>query len=151
MLGDPWGSHRVLEPAGALPQPAWRLDNDVARRFESEIHLAVETLNIDAASFRQMETATRGSEKGIAELVRQTVDTRGKQHNPVTGSGGMLLGRVIWMGQAASARGYATGDRVATLASLSLTPLKLDQVTGVRKSSAQLDVEGTAMVFSSAP
>jgi len=151
MLGDPWGSHRVLEPAGALPQPAQRLDNDVTRRFESEIHLAVETLNIDAASFHQMDTAAGGSEEGIAELVRQTVDTRGKQHNPVTGSGGMLLGRVIWMGQAAAARGYTADDRVATLASLSLTPLKLDRVKGVRKGSAQLDVEGTAIVFSSAP
>src|SRR5689334_18140734 len=107
MLGDPWGSHRVLEPLGALPQPAWRLDNDVIRRFESEIHLSVETLNIDAASFHQMDTAAGGSEQGIAELVRQTVDTRGKQHNPVTGSGGMLLGSVIWMGQAAKVRGYS--------------------------------------------
>jgi L-erythro-3,5-diaminohexanoate dehydrogenase len=151
MLGDPWGSHRVLEPPGALPQPAWRLDNDVARRFETEIHLAVETLNIDAASFRQMDAAAGGKEDGIAALVRQTVETRGKQHNPETGSGGMLLGRVTWIGQAAAGRGYAIGDRVATLASLSLTPLVLERVKAVRKSSAQLDVEGSAVVFSSAP
>lgn len=151
MLGDPWGSHRVLEPPGALPQPAWRLDNDVARRYETEIHLAVETLNIDAASFRQMEKASGGGDEGIRELVRQTVDTRGKQHNPVTGSGGMLLGRVTWIGQAAASRGYSVGDRVATLASLSLTPLALDRIESVRRSSAQLDVEGTAIVFSSAP
>src|SRR5262249_21368790 len=43
MLGSPFGTHRVLEPPGALPQPAWRLDNDSSRRFDSEIHLAVET------------------------------------------------------------------------------------------------------------
>src|SRR5882672_7920502 len=101
MLGDSWGSHRVLEPEGALPQPAWRLDNDVARRFDSEIHIAVETLNIDAASFRQMDGATSGDERRIADLVVQTVAQRGKQHNPVTGSGGMLIGRVAWVGAAA--------------------------------------------------
>ena len=26
MLGDPFGAHRVLEPRGVLPQPAWKLD-----------------------------------------------------------------------------------------------------------------------------
>ena len=151
MLGDPFGSHRVLEPARSLPQAAWRLDNDSARRFESEIHLEVETLNVDAASFQQMMTASGGKAEGVAELVRQTVRDRGKQHNPVTGSGGMLLGRVAWVGARASARGFSTGDRVATLASLSLTPLALSAVRAVRPESAQLDVEGTAVVFLSAP
>jgi L-erythro-3,5-diaminohexanoate dehydrogenase len=151
MIGDPFGSHRVLEPPGALPQPAWRLDGDATRRFESEIHLAVETLNIDAASFRQIEEASGGSDDGIAELVSHTVEKRGKQHNPVTGSGGMLLGRVAWVGSAAKQRGFAVGDRVATLASLSLTPLALSEVRAVRRESAQLDVVGTAIVFFSAP
>jgi len=151
MLGDPFGSHRVLEPSGALPQPAWRLDNDPGRRFETEIHVAVETLNIDAASFRQLEAASGGNDERIAELVRKTVEERGKQHNPVTGSGGMLIGRVTWVGKEAAARGYSMGDRVATLASLSLTPLALGEVRAVRRTSAQIDVEGTAIVFLSAP
>jgi L-erythro-3,5-diaminohexanoate dehydrogenase len=43
------------------------------------------------------------------------------------------------------------GDRIATLASLSLTPLALDRVKAVRKPSAQLDVDGGAIVFLSAP
>jgi L-erythro-3,5-diaminohexanoate dehydrogenase len=149
--GDPFGSHRVLEPTRSLPQAAWRLDNDVARRFDSEIHLAVETLNIDAASFQQMMTASSGKSDAVAELVRQTVRERGKQHNPVTGSGGMLLGRVAWVGAEAKDRGFRPGDRVATLASLSLTPLALSAVHAVRPESAQLDVEGTAIVFQSAP
>jgi L-erythro-3,5-diaminohexanoate dehydrogenase len=79
------------------------------------------------------------------------VRDRGKQHNPVTGSGGMLLGRVAWVGAGAIGRGFAAGDRVATLASLSLTPLALAAIHAVRPESAQLDVEGTAIVFLSAP
>jgi L-erythro-3,5-diaminohexanoate dehydrogenase len=151
MLGDPFGSHRVLDPRGALPQPAWRLDNDASRRFETEIHVAVETLNIDAASFRQIEAASGGTDEGIAATVRDTVEKRGKQHNPVTGSGGMLLGRVAWVGEAARGRGFSVGDRIATLASLSLTPLSIGEVRSVRRESAQLDVDGTAVVFLSAP
>lgn len=133
-----------------MPQPAWRLDNDAGVRFDTEIHVAVETLNIDAASFRQMESAAK-DERGVADQVLDTVAQRGKQHNPVTGSGGMLLGRVTWVGAAAAARGFAVGDHVATLASLSLTPLALEAVWNVRPESCQLDVTGTAIVFFSAP
>ena len=49
--GDPYGTHRSIEPKAALPQPAWRLDADFARLFEGEALIEVETLNIDAASF----------------------------------------------------------------------------------------------------
>ena len=43
--------------------------------------------------------------------------------NPVTGSGGMLVGTVEEVGPE-SPLGLAVGDRVATLVSLSLTPLR---------------------------
>lgn len=149
--GDPLGTHRVLEPKGALPQPAERLDADVSRAFATEIVVDVETLNIDAASFRQMEEASGGDPNGVARLVMETVARRGKQHNPVTGSGGMLLGVVRRVGELVRDRGLSVGDRVATLASLSLTPLALTRVRAVRPASAQLDVEGTAILFASAP
>ena len=149
--GDPLGTHRVLEPLGVLPQPAWRLDADPSRRFATEIVVDVATLNVDAASFRQMEEASTGEPGGVARLVLETVAKRGKQHNPVTGSGGMLLGTVRSVGELAAERGFVPGDRIATLASLSLTPLSLERVVAVRPESAQLDVVGTAVVFASAP
>jgi L-erythro-3,5-diaminohexanoate dehydrogenase len=131
------------------------LDNDFARLFAGEMLLSVETLNIDAASFRQMEDAcgaVSDSEiaAGVARQVVETVASRGKQHNPVTGSGGMLLGRVV---QIVDDPGYPRdarpGDRVATLVSLSLTPLRIDRVKDVRRASAQIDVEGEAVLFAS--
>jgi L-erythro-3,5-diaminohexanoate dehydrogenase len=130
-------------PRGALPQPAQRLDNDFSRLFEGEALLSVETLNIDAASFTQME---REPGDDPAHIVLRTVADRGKQHNPVTGSGGMLLGRVR---QVAPGRedGLREGDRVATLVSLSLTPLRIDRVRAVRPASAQMDVDGEAVLF----
>src|SRR4029078_9713874 len=74
--GDPLGTHRVLSPPGALPQPAERLDADTSRCYETEITVDVETLNIDAASFRQMEEASAGDPDGVARLVLDTVARR---------------------------------------------------------------------------
>lgn len=143
--GDPYGIHRVLEPRGGLPQPAWRVDNAFSRLFEGEVLLGVETLNIDAASFTQME-----KEGDPAHIVLRTVADRGKQHNPVTGSGGMLLGRVLQVAPGRPAgEVLSVGDRVATLVSLSLTPLRVDRVKAVRPASAQMDVDGEAVLFAS--
>ncbi len=157
--GDPYGTHRALEPARSLPQPAWRVDNDFTRIFSGELLLDVETLNVDAASFRQMEEdgAVPGEpeaelEARVLRKVRETIASRGKQHNPVTGSGGMLLGRIAaWAPDRPDAASLAVGQRVATLVSLSLTPLTVSRIKAVRRASAQLDVEGEAIVFASGP
>src|SRR5512140_1923647 len=146
--GDAFGTHRALVPKGALPQPADRLDNDFSRLFSGEMLVSVETLNVDAASFRQMEEA--GGDVG--ERVLATVRERGKQHNRVTGSGGMLLGRVAQLAEGRPAgEAIAVGDRIASLISLSLTPLRIDEVRAVRPASAQLDVVGEAVLFASSP
>lgn len=146
LKGNRFGAHRVIAPEGALPQAAERLDNDFSRAFDTEILLEVDTLNIDAASFRQMLEAAQGDADGVARAVRETVKLRGKQHNPATGSGGMLLGRVARVGSAVGAR-VQVGERVASLVSLTLTPLRLDDILAVRPASAQLDVKGQAVLF----
>lgn len=143
-----WGAHRVLSPAGALPQAAERLDANPLRREDDELHIDVETLNVDSASMRQLEEAAH-SEAGVGSLIREIVAARGKMQNPVTGSGGMLLGRVAWVGPAAGHHGVAVGDRVATLVSLTLTPLFLQSIKRVRLDVHQVDVEGTAVIFAS--
>ena len=38
--GDRFGTHRALEPAGSLPQPAQRLSNDFTRIYAGELLLA---------------------------------------------------------------------------------------------------------------
>src|SRR5882672_2715794 len=125
MRGDRFGTHRVISPAGTLPQAAERLDNDFTRVFDDEILLDVERLNIDSASFVQMV-----GQGDVASQILATVAERGKQHNPVTGSGGMLLGRVARVGSALTTD-LVVGDRVATLVSLTLTPLRLSRIESV--------------------
>ena len=149
-LGDVFGTHRVLEPHGSLPQAARKVDNDFSKLYETELLIDVETLNIDAASFRQMEEATDGEgTHGVVRLVKETIASRGKQHNPVTGSGGMLLGRVARIGSARKGDAAKVGDRIATLVSLSLTPLRVDEVKEVHSMAAQLVVKGQAVLFGS--
>lgn len=146
--GDRFGRHRVLAPPGALPQAATQLDNTLPI-WEDELLIDVQTLNIDSASFRQMREAARGDPRSIAEQVLRNVREMGKQQNPVTGSGGMLLGTVAELGPCYSNPAkMRRGDRVCTLVSLTLTPLILDRVAKVHDSE-QIDVEGKAILFDS--
>jgi L-erythro-3,5-diaminohexanoate dehydrogenase len=67
--------------------------------------------------------------------------------NPVTGSGGMLTGVVEEAGPR-SPLGLAAGDRIATLVSLSLTPLAIsDGLAGWDGRSEQVPCHGHAILF----
>jgi L-erythro-3,5-diaminohexanoate dehydrogenase len=146
MTGDPVGMHRVLEPVGVLPQAAQRLDTDPVIR-DDEVRVRVERLNLDAASFRQLESKHDGDGDAVRAEVLEIVRTRGKMHNPVTGSGGMLVGTVEEVGES-SPLGLAAGDRIATLVSLTLTPLVIeDALAGWDGRSEQVPVDGYAILF----
>src|SRR5690242_15997843 len=124
MNSSPVGLHRVIEPPGVLPQAALRLDSDPRIR-QDEVRVRLERLNLDAASYRQLHTAHGGDPDQIRAEVLRIVRDRGKMHNPVTGSGGMLIGVVDEVGPA-SPLGLTPGTRIATLVSLTLTPLRID-------------------------
>jgi L-erythro-3,5-diaminohexanoate dehydrogenase len=148
---DPYGLRRVVAPRGALPQRAETLDPDLPLG-EDELAIDVEALSVDAASFRQLEAAAGGDPARIAAEVAAIVARRGKLHNPVTGSGGMLLGRVAEIGPRHPAAGSVRpGDRIATLVSLTLTPLRLHRIRAVRPALARVDCEGRAILFASGP
>ena len=149
-LSDPVGTHRVLAPAGALPQSAERLDT---RReiWDDEVRVRVRRLNLDAASYRQL--AGKHTVDGLVdgEAVRDEVLTivgeRGKMHNPVTGSGGMLVGVVEEVGPR-SPLGLEAGQPVATLVSLTLTPLAIED--GLQEWDGlgeQIPTDGYAILF----
>ena len=146
---DRYGLRRVVSPPGALPQRADVLDPSLPLG-EDELELAVEALAVDAASFRQLEAAAGGDPARIGAEIARIVRARGKLHNPVTGSGGMLLGRVRSVGPSHPAAGVLRpGDRIATLVSLTLTPLRLDRIREVRPALERVDCEGTAFLFAS--
>jgi L-erythro-3,5-diaminohexanoate dehydrogenase len=140
------GQARVLEPAGVLPQAAWRLDASPAIGPD-EVRIRVRRLNLDAASYRQLAEKHGGDGAAIRAEVLEIVATRGKMHNPVTGSGGMLIGVVDEVGPE-SPLGVKPGDPVATLVSLTLTPLLItDGLAGWDGLSEQVPAQGTAILF----
>jgi len=145
--GCPFGSHRSLEPPGSLPQAAWRLDNR-PEPLDNEILVDVDTLNIDSASFTQIEKEAGHDLGKIQARIREIVETRGKMHNPVTGSGGMLMGTIAKVGDALKHKAQP-GTRIATLVSLSLTPLKLGARLEANPETDQVRIDGQAILFES--
>jgi L-erythro-3,5-diaminohexanoate dehydrogenase len=144
--GSPVGLHRVLDPPGALPQAAARLDAS-PEIWPDEVRVRVERLNLDAASFRQLANAHGGDGAAVRAAVLAIVAERGKMQNPVTGSGGMLIGVVDEVGPD-SPLGLEIGDRVASLVSLSLTPLTITGgLRGWDGRSEQVPAEGWAILF----
>ncbi|MES9554113.1 L-erythro-3,5-diaminohexanoate dehydrogenase [Streptomyces sp. NPDC007076] len=140
------GLHRVREPEGVLPQAAVRLDTD-PRPAPDEVRIDVTCLNLDAASFRQLREAHGGDGDAVRAAVCALVRDRGKMHNPVTGSGGMLIGTVAEVGPA-SPLGLRPGDRVATLVSLTLTPLAItDGLRDWDGLSERVPARGHAILF----
>jgi L-erythro-3,5-diaminohexanoate dehydrogenase len=149
--GNPFGLHRVLEPVGSLPQQAERIDSSM-EIYDNEILIDVATLNIDSASFTQIKSACAGDEQKIRAMILDIVNRRGKMQNPVTGSGGMLMGRVAQIGPnltGAAHAGLRVGDPIATLVSLSLTPLSIASIGAIRIDTDQVDVDAQAVLFES--
>ncbi len=144
------GLHRVVEPEGALPQAATRLDAG-SPMYANEVAIDVETLNIDSASFSQIRGEVGDDEAAVGAHIEAIVQERGKMQNPVTGSGGMLLGEVVEVGPDYHGPALEVGSRVATLVSLTLTPLRLDKIEEVRLEADQVDVQGRAYLWPSSP
>ena len=148
-MSDPYGLRRVVRPKGVLPQQAEVIDPHLPLGPD-ELAIDVERLNIDAASFRQLQQECAGDVPRIASRIREIVAARGKMQNPVTGSGGMLIGRVAEIGPEHPARAeLRRGDRIATLVSLTLTPLVLDEIQAVHPHAERADVKGRAVLFAS--
>ena len=149
LKGNKYGTHRVIEPKGVLTQAAWKIDNDMTKHYSNEIICDVISLNIDSASFTQIEEACGGDEQKIGEMIMGIVAERGKQQNPVTGSGGMFIGKVAYIGEDLKDRDLKVGDKIASLVSLSLTPLKIENILAIHKDIDRVDIIGQAVLFES--
>ena len=155
--GNPYGTHRVISPKGVLPQPADVVDNTM-EIYDNEVLIDVKTLNIDSASFTEIckqvlnkkpaEIESDEDKAAIAQCMKDIVAKAGKHKNPWTGSGGMLIGTVKeigpeWKGD------LKVGDKIATLVSLSLTPLTIEEIHEMRPAIDQVDITGQAILFQS--
>src|SRR5437588_11193859 len=141
------GIHRVIEPKGALPQPAWKLDNTpIAQPTETLIE--AHALHIDSASFTQIAQACRRDPQRMKEHMLDIVAQRGKMHNPVTGSGGVLIGAVRELDDRFGERhNLATGDTIVSLTSLSWLPLFIERIDTIQLDRCEVVLRGKAIFF----
>jgi L-erythro-3,5-diaminohexanoate dehydrogenase len=147
---DPFGVNRVLDAKACLPQQAERVTPELPIA-EDELLVEVESLNIDSASFHQITEFCNGNPLLIEKHIKELVEKRGKHHNPVTGSGGMFIGIVKQIGPAFPLleKPVKVGDRIASLVSLSLTPLHIRASKKIYMDKDRVDVDAYAILFSS--
>lgn len=70
--------------------------------------------------------------------------------NPVTGSGGMLIGTIEKIGEDLEGKiDLKVGDKIATLVSLSLTPLQIDEIIDIKPDIDRVEIKGKAILFES--
>ena len=149
MKGNEYGTHRVMYPKGVLPQPALRLDNSFFKIYDNEILCDVLTLNIDSASFEDIKEYANNNVNRVKETIMHIVNRSGKHQNPRTGSGGMFIGKVVEIGTDLDNIDLKVGDKIASLVSLSLTPLRIDKILSVNMDNDQVDIKGQAILFES--
>ncbi len=146
-IAEMLGADRVLEPPGALPQRADRVDPSPPVRAD-ELELVVERLCLDSTSYREIRERAGGDPAAMADRIVEIATARGKLHNPATDSGGVVLGTVAAVGDRYE-RPPQLGERIASLASLTLTPLRIDSITRLDPGSSQVEAEGAAYLFGS--
>lgn len=143
-----FGTHRVIEPAHVLPQAAYQIDSNPTC-YDNECLIEVDVLNIDSASFHQIKQACDHDEQKMKDMIMDIVKKQGKMQNPVTKSGGMLIGTIKEIGSKFSDKSIQVGDHIATLVSLSLTPLRIDEILSINLTNEQVKIKGQAILFDS--
>lgn len=148
MRGCKYGTHRVVGE-NVLPQPAKKISNDM-NIYDNEILIDVQALNIDSASFTQIEEECNHDVEKIKAKILEIVEEKGKMQNPVTGSGGMLIGTIEKIGSDLDGKiDLKVGDKIATLVSLSLTPLKIEEIIDIKSDIDRVEIKGKAILFES--
>lgn len=147
-MKDAYGFHRVIRPQNVFPQAAEKIDPSLPIT-EDELLIDVDRLNIDSASFHQIWESQKHNIQKVEKKILSIIRERGKMHNPVTNSGGMLLGTIKQIGKQFPQKSFKIGDRVATLVSLCLTPLHIEEIFEVIPEKEQVRVRGHAVLFAS--
>jgi ferredoxin len=145
---SPVGLHRVIEPEGVLPQAATKVDA-TPEIWPDEIRVSVQVLNLDAASFRQLSDKHAGDGDAVRAEVLQIIAERGKMQNPITGSGGMLIGIVDEVGPEATLD-VAPGQPITTYSTLIGGPRRPGEADGPEEFHVVLLDNGRSSLLANA-
>ena len=143
-----YGTVRVLEPKFVVPTSAWRLDNSRSIRPD-EIRVSVEKIHLEGTSFKQICTESSNNPEKIRQTIIDIVIRRGKLHNPVTDTGGVLYGVVEAIGDDYDNKyDLKIGDKVICNASITSFPMHIENVGEIDWVFNQIQVKGYAILHS---
>ena len=150
-MANNYGTARVLEPKFVIPTSAWRLDNSRNIRPD-EIRVAVELIHLEGTSFKQICSEASNNPDKIRQTIIDIVIRRGKLHNPVTDTGGVLYGRVEAIGEEFDNKnGLKPGDKVICNASITSFPMHIEDIGDIDWAFNQISVTGYAILHSDIP
>ena len=150
-MSNNYGTIRVLEPKFVVPTSAWRLDNSRNIRPD-EIRISVERIHLEGTSFKQICSEANNNPNKIRQTVIDIVIRRGKLHNPVTDTGGVLYGTVEAIGDDyVNSAELNIGDKVICNASITSFPVHIENIGEIDWAFNQLEVTGYAILHSDIP
>ena len=141
-----YGIERVLEPKHVLPTSAWKLDNS-RYLLEGEMRIDVKRIHIEGTSFKEICLEGGDNEQKIKQKIMDIVIRRGKLHNPVTDTGGLLYGVISEIDdEYPNPKKLKVGDEVICNASLASVPLSIEEIISIDRAYGQIEVEGYAII-----
>lgn len=146
-----YGIDRVVSPPEVFPAAAWQLDN-TRELHRGEIRVSLRRIHIEGTSFRNLWQRTGNDEDLLKEKIIDIIMTRGKLHNPVTDTGGVLYGVIDEIHPAFdNPTGLKVGDEVFCNASLAGVPMAISRITAVDPIYPQIEAEGYAILLPGVP
>lgn len=146
-----YGANRVIEPSDVLTTSAWKVDNN--REINpNEIRVSIKKLHIESTSFKQICIESNNNTDKIKDRIIDIIIKRGKMHNPVTDTGGVLYGVVEKIGEEYNnVKKLKVGDEIVCNASLAAIPLYVSRINKIDMAYTQVDAEGYAILFEDFP
>ena len=146
-----YGIKRVLEPQHVLPTSAWRLDNS-RNIYPDELRVSIKRIHLEGTGFKQICTEVNDNEKKIKQQIIDIVIRRGKLHNPVTDTGGLVMGVIEEIGsEYHNPQGLKVGDKIIFNVSVASVPMYIEDITSLNKAFNQVEATGYAIVHDLIP
>ena len=97
-MPNKYGKRRVLEPQHVLPTSAWKLDNN-RNIYPDELRVSIKRIHLEGTGFKQICTESNNDDKRIKQNIIDIIIRRGKLHNPISDTGGLVMGVVEEIGK----------------------------------------------------
>lgn len=149
---DTFGISRVIEPKGAIPVTAWKIDNK-KEISEREIRINTKLIHMEKSSFEQVCYECGYDEERIKAKIFDIVQKRGKLHNPFTDSGGMVFGTISEIGKVfhKNRPNYKVGDKVLCNTTITSVPIFIEKIESIDYNYGELIIKGYTILFENSP